>query len=173
MPRILQYEGISAVSRTIRFMTWSRVSHTAWEMDDGRVIEAWHRPSGVRILDNFEQGHKPGTVVKAYRLPTTDYFFLMLAEIYMLNQVGKKYQFNGVFRFLSRRDQQQFDPATFKIGSYEPKKWFCSCLIFAGLMHGKVNLLENVPPWRASPGLVNLSPLMQLDEVRVVKKTNP
>jgi len=168
VPRILQYEGISATSRMIRWLTWSSVSHTAWEMDDGRVVEAWHKPNGVRIIDGFDQGHTPGTIVRAYRMPKVLHFHLDLAERYMLDQVGKPYHFNGVFRFLSRRDQKKYDPATFRFADWEPDKWFCSELIFAGLMHGGCRALDRVPPWRVSPGLFNLSPLLVLDEVMEV-----
>jgi len=169
VPRILQYEGISATSRMIRWLTWSSVSHTAWEMDDGRVVEAWQR-GGVRVLDSFAQDHTPGTVVRAYRMPNVSHFQLDLAERYLLDQVGKPYHFNGVFRFLSRRDQQRYDPATFRIGSWEPDHWFCSCMVFAGMMHGGSRMLERVPPWRVSPGLFNLSPKMVLDEVLEVPR---
>lgn len=177
MPRILQYNGISALSRTIRFMTWadnagprkeSGTSHTAWEMDDGRVIEAWHRPNGVRVIDGFAAGHTPGTEVRAYRLPHVSHFNLDLAERYLLDQVGKPYDVRGVLRFITRNDPQPYYPDTFKVGLYNPDKWFCSCLVFAALLHGGCKLLERVPPWRVSPNLINLSPLLQLDDIMVV-----
>ena len=32
-------------------------------------------------------------------------------------------------------------------------------------MHVKFNLLKRIPPWRVSPGHINLSPRLKLDEI--------
>jgi len=170
--RILQYEGISRMSKYIRFLTWNRTTHTAIELDDGRVIEAWNGESckAVRIVDSLHTLHTPGTIVKAYAVPELTQLQSDLIHAWLLQQVGKPYAFwKGCMRFVTRRDPQPYDPQSFLIEDYQPKKWFCSCLAFSALMQVNFNLLERIAPWRVSPGHINLSPRLKLDEVITVK----
>ncbi len=166
--RILQYEGISRLSQYTRFFTWNRTSHTAIEFDDGRVCEAWksREADGVRIVESLHAQHTPGTIVKAYTIPELSKMQAEDLSVWLMGQEGKPYAFwGGITRFLTRRDPQTYDPKTFRIEDYDPKNWFCSCLGFAGFMHVKFNLLDRIPPWRVSPGHINLSPRLRLDEV--------
>jgi len=166
--RILQYEGISQLSKATRFLTWNRTTHTAIEFDDGRVCEAWKCPecNGVRVVDSLHEQHTPGTIVKAYRLPELSAMQAEELFFWLLEQEGKPYAFwGGITRFVTRRDPQTYNPQTFKITDYDPDAWFCSCLAFAGLMHADFKLLDRIPPWRVSPGHINLSPRLKLDEI--------
>lgn len=177
--RILQYEGISRLSRCTRFFTWNRTTHTAIELNDDRVCEAWKSPEqdGVRIVDSLHAQHTPGTIVKAYRIPELSPMQAEDLTLWLIGQLGKPYAFwGGLTRFITRRDPQPYDPQTFRIEEYDPKSWFCSCLAFAGLMHVRMNLLDRIPPWRVSPGHINLSPRLRLDEVlttQSVRNLNP
>ena len=38
---IALYKGTSALSRIIRWRTWSDYTHAAWVFQDGSVIEEW------------------------------------------------------------------------------------------------------------------------------------
>jgi hypothetical protein len=166
--RILQYEGISRLSQTVRFFTWNRTSHTAIELDDGRVCEAWksREEDGVRIVESLHAQHTPGTIVKAYSLPELSQMQAEDFTTWLIGQEGKPYAFwGGITRFVTRRDPQAYDPQSFRIEDYDPKAWFCSCLAFAGLMHVNFKLLDRIPPWRVSPGIINLSPRLKLDEI--------
>lgn len=166
--RILQYEGVSRLSQCTRFFTWNRTTHTAIEFDDGRVCEAWksREDDGVRIVESLHAQHTPGTLVKAYTIPQLSRLQQDIFMAWLMGQVGKPYAFwGGILRFVTRRDPQPYDPQTFQIEDYNPKNWFCSCLAFAGLMHVKFNLLDRIPPWRVSPGHINLSPHLKLDEI--------
>ena len=166
--RILQYEGVSPLSQATRFFTWNRTTHTAIEFDDGRVCEAWKCPEqdGVRIVESLHAQHTPGTLVKAYTVPELTKMQADDLSLWLIGQGGKPYAFwGGITRFLTRRDPQAYDPQTFRIEDYDPKNWFCSCLAFAGLMHVRCNLLTRIPPWRVSPGHINLSPRLKLDEI--------
>jgi hypothetical protein len=175
--RVLQYEGISRLSQTVRFFTWNRTTHTAIELDDGRVCEAWKSrdEDGVRIVDSLHAQHTPGTIVKAYRIPELTQMQAEDFTSWLIGQEGKSYAFwGGITRFLTRRDPvllnpqgeaQSYDPQAFKISDYDPDAWFCSCLAFAGLMHVDFKLLDRIPPWRVSPGIINLSPRLKLDEI--------
>ena len=162
--RILQYEGLSRLSRWTRFFTWNRTTHTAIELDDGSVCEAWK--DGVRFVESLHAQHTPGTIVKAYTLPELSVMQREDLAFWLRQQDGKPYAFwGGITRFVTRRDPQPYDPQTFQINQYDPENWFCSCLIFSGLMRVKFNLLDRIPPWRVSPGHINLSPRLRLDEV--------
>lgn len=170
--RILQYEGISRMSKYIRFLTWNRTTHSAPELNDGRVIEAWNgkQQKEVRLVSSLHAQHTPGTIVKAYtikgmtQMQDDDY------TAWLFDQLGKDYAFwGGCSRFVTRRDPQPYNPQTFRIEDYNPKAWFCSCKTFAGLMHVGINLLDRIPPWRVSPGHINFSPLLELDEIVTVK----
>ena len=173
--RILQYEGISRLSQYTRFFTWNRTTHTAIELDDCRVCEAWKSrdKNGVRIVSSLHTQHTPGTIVKAYTIPELTQMQRDLLTAWLMGQEGKPYAFwGGITRFLTRRDPQAYDPQTFRIEDYDPKNWFCSCLAFAGLMHVRFNLLDRIPPWRVSPGHINLSPRLRLDEVVTVAQAS-
>jgi hypothetical protein len=175
--RILQYEGISWLSRCTRFFTWNRTTHTAIELDDGRVCEAWksREQDGVRIVDSLHAQHTPGTIVKAYTIPELTKMQADDLSLWLIGQGGKPYAFwGGLTRFLTRRDPlvvnsrgepQPYNPQTFCIADYDPAAWFCSCLAFAGLMHVDFRLLDRIPPWRVSPGHINYSPRLKLDEI--------
>ena len=146
--RILQYEGISRLSQTVRFFTWNRTSHTAIEFDDGRVCEAWksREEDGVRIVDSLHAQHTPGTIAKAYQIPELTQMQAEDFTSWLIGQEGKPYVFwGGITRFVTRHDPQPFDPQTFKIEDYDPKNWLCSCLAFtarSSLMNAIIFLLK-------------------------------
>jgi len=174
--RVLQYEGVSRPSQLTRFFTWNRTTHTAVELDDGRVCEAWksRETDGVRIVSSLHAQHTPGTIVKAYTIPELSPGQAEDLFVWLLGQEGTPYAFwGGITRFLTRRDPQPYNPQTFRIEDYDPENWFCSCLAFAGLMHVRFKLLDRIPPWRVSPGHINLSPRLKLDEVIRVGRAVP
>lgn len=169
--RILQFEGISFLSKRIRWMTWNKTTHTAYEFDDGHVIEAWSGDgfNCVRLVDNLHTQHTPGTICKAYTIPGVSQMQQELIQTYLLSQLDMPYSTRGCLRFVTRRDPQPYDPQTFCIADYNPENWFCSCLIFSAFARGNINLLERVPPWRVGPGLINYAPRLKLDETITVK----
>jgi hypothetical protein len=170
--RILQYEGISPFSKYTRFFTWNRTTHTAVELDDGRVCEAWKGDDDncVRIVDSAHAQHTVGTTVKAYSIRDLSKMQAEDLTTWLIGELGKPYAFwDGVMRFVTRKDPQPYDPMSFLIEDYNPDEWFCSCMVFSGLMHVRCNLLDRIPPWRVSPGHINFSPRLQLDEVFKVK----
>lgn len=146
--RILQYKGISLTSRLIRFQTRSPYSHTAVELDDGRVVEAWRR--GVHVISDFREGHTKGTEVHGYDIEGD--IDSKEAEHWLMSQVGKKYDFLSVARFATRRQAPAND------------RWFCSELALYAIHVGGVKLL-NGNPSAMSPRDVALSPLLRLVEL--------
>lgn len=150
--KVLGYRGLGLVSKAIRFQTRSDYSHVALETSNGDVFEAWYI-GGVRKLRNFREGHHPGTEVDVFTsiLPVKE----QEAVEFLTAQVGKKYDWHSVFRFLSRRDAP------------EDGKWFCSELVMVVFAKFCTPLL-NLQPWAASPRDVCISPVLTRGERRVV-----
>lgn len=144
------YKGKSLLSRGIQLRTWSEYSHAAWLFGDESVIEAW--TNGVRHVSSLSRAHTPGTVVDVFRVPEIDDATIeasnrrQVASAFLLEQLGKPYDFQGIFGFLLRKEEQS------------PEKWFCSELCFAACKQAGVELLSRVPAWKVDPGLLSLSP---------------
>ena len=144
--KILAYKGKSWISKAIRWQTRSPYSHIAVQLYDGSVIEAWH-VGGVRhIADPFE-GHSPGTEIDVYGIKLSEPLNEIAVEQFLLDQVGKKYDFKSVARFVTRRDVELDDA------------WFCSELAEAGFISGGLTFL-NGSPSRHSPRDTVMSPYL-------------
>jgi len=146
---IALYKGKSIVSRLIRWRTWSEYSHAAWVCEDGTILDAWQK-GGVRHVANISVGHKPGTPVEFFTLYLTPMQRGMI-ECFLKRQVGKKYDWHGVLKFISRR----------KTTADQQKKWFCSELISAAFNHARRPLLVRIRDEQVSPGLLAISPLLK------------
>jgi len=149
--RILAYKGISPISKAIRWQTRSEFSHIAVELDDGSVVEAWHK-GGVQHARNFRENHTAGTRVSAYNIAWK--FNEPAAVEWLLEQTGKKYDFSSVFRFMTRRDAPAND------------KWFCSELAETAMLKGGLRLL-NGNPSHHSPRDTVMSPILTISEVLI------
>lgn len=151
--KILAYRGKSWISKMIRWQTRSKYSHIAIELNDGSVIEAWHI-GGVAHNKSFRTVHTKGTPVDVFSINKP--FDEIEAEAFLLEQIGKKYDFGSIARFMSRRDEPHDD------------KWFCSELSLDGIAKGGLNLLERIPFSHVSPGQEITSPFLGLIETRTV-----
>lgn len=144
-PKVLLFRGRGVISALIRWQTRSVYSHAALLLEDGEtIIEAW-QGDGVRkkklgSRENIDAFRVAGGV----DWPTA----IAFAEA----QIGKRYDYRQVFRFLSRRSGKT------------DEHWFCSELVFAALREGDVPLLERIEPWAVSPGLLAVSPWLSKDE---------
>ena len=144
--KILAYRGKSIVSLAIKFQTRSPYSHVAIELSGHEIYEAWH-VGGVRRLRYRAEGHSPGTPVDVFRVDSPDHIDVDKVRAFLQAQVGKKYDFWSVGRFLSRRKAPAND------------KWFCSELVLAALEAGGCSLLH-INPSEATPRDVSISPLL-------------
>lgn len=124
--RLLFYQGLSLPSRVIRFVTRSEYGHVAVELNNGTVVEAWRK--GVTNSPNYGTFHTPGTIVDVFEV-TSNYDYAKL-EAYLLAQVGKKYDFMSVFRFLSKQPPKNNDIL------------FCSEVISEGFIQAEGRLLN-------------------------------
>jgi len=145
--KILGYKGISWVSKTIRWQTRSVYSHVAIELSDGRVIEAWHK-GGVRVNRDFGARHTPETEVDVFIIEK-DFNELKVMD-FLTPQIGKKYDFWSIVKFLTRRNEPVDD------------KWFCSEIVMQAFIEGGLHLLRRIPPSHVDPGHLLTSPYLKL-----------
>jgi hypothetical protein len=142
---IALYQGVSFISRVIRWRDWSDFSHAAWQSPrDGSVIEAW--TGGVRHVASLDTLHTPGTRVLLLE-PQLDSEEVASLERFLMSQVGKPYDYRSVWHFICRRPPHPADQ----------DRWFCSELLFAGFQMIGRPLLLRVPRWKVTPGMLALS----------------
>ncbi len=149
--KILLFQGKSLISWAIRWQTRSKYSHVAIQLDDGSVIEAWHK-GGVRHVPSISTLHKKGTSVDIYSIQKP--FVSSAAETWLLKQVGKKYDYGAVARFISRRNERADD------------KWFCSELGVTAVDKGGCILLNGIAS-HLSPRDVGLSPRLKFERTEI------
>ena len=131
---VLQYQGKSSISKAIKKFTRHYHSHTAIQLPDKTIIEAWHR-GGVTRVDNASVNHTPDTLVDVYWI-RIDFNQQVLIN-FLLDQVGKKYDMPTGFLTKSDRDADN-------------DKWFCSELVATAFQHVGAPLV-NLPPHEVSP----------------------
>ena len=126
--RVLQYRGRSLVSLAIRFQTRSLYSHSAiMDLDNGETYEAWHR-GGVLLSPDPFAAHSRRTYIDVFSIKGG--YDAQLLRHFLDNQLGKKYDFLAVARFLTRRRAR------------DNTKWFCSELVAAAFNHAGLDLLN-------------------------------
>jgi len=141
---IAAYRGKSWISKAICWQTRGVYSHVAISTRKG-IVEAWHSPAKVRVINSWSEGHEPGTEVDLFIVYCTAYQEKIITD-FLLDQVGKKYDFVGVMRFMSRRNKDN------------PDKWFCSELVFAAFAAAGINLLERIKAYQVAPVTLVTSP---------------
>ena len=129
------------IRRLIRWQTDSPYSHAALLFNDTWLFEAdfWgvaeSRITDFRNIDIFDvEG-----ITEEQKAVVYDF---------AKSQEGKKYDFWGVLRFISRDKLPEND------------KWFCSELVFAAMKAAEIELLERVEAWQVSPGMLARSPIL-------------
>ena len=141
------YKGKSFVSGVIKWFTWGDYSHVAYMFENGELIEAWHKGGVVHRL-SWLDGHKVGTVIERYKIPSMSNEAEAIMVAFLKSQVGKKYDYRGLFGFLGRRAIEN------------ALKWFCSELLGEGTTRADTPLLLRVPSYKVSPSQLNTSPLL-------------
>ena len=144
--KVLAYKGKRLFSRLIRLQTRSDYSHVAVQMDDGTVIEAW-TVSGVRHVASPMTSHTTGTEIDYFEI-TADYDQEQVLA-FLKSQLGKKYDYRGIVRFLTRRAAPADD------------RWFCSELVLEAFRRGGVDLQSRIPASYATPRDIAMSPLLK------------
>lgn len=147
-PCILLFRGRGIISAMIRWQTRSEYSHAAFFLPCGRIIESW-QGSGVRIktLDDWHG-------VESFGVHGMTNEQWEQAISFAREQIGKKYDYRGVCRFVSRRKVPADD------------RWFCSELVAKALEVAGIKLFRNLDSTEISPGMIARSPLTyDLDEI--------
>ena len=156
------YQGVGLVSRVHRWLMWSDYSHGALIQQAAgggglNRIEAWAATNEVREVHNLSEGYEKGTKIDLFEfrfaLSETEE-----AELWRLarKEVGKKYDFKGVFSFLLRRRMQDCD------------KWFCFELM-AEVCKRAGRMLVGLPSWKVAGNLIAGSVTLKFARRVVVK----
>lgn len=149
---IAQYRGRSFVSWLIKKQTRSIWSHSAAVLQDGSVIEAWH-VGGVSHVADLSVNHSKGTQVDLFRIECTQAQADKFEEL-LKADIGKKYDFRSVFRFLSKHP------------SCDNDKWFCSEEIDHKLRAVGIYTQNRICSAEMSPQLLGIS--IMLDYLKTV-----
>ncbi|HUQ94200.1 MAG TPA: YiiX/YebB-like N1pC/P60 family cysteine hydrolase [Bryobacteraceae bacterium] len=141
-PSILLFKGRGFLSKLIQWQTRGRFSHAAIMMRDGSIVEAW-QGKGVRVQFLTDYSN-----VERFVIPSMTDAQWDKAIAYAMSQVGKKYDYWAIIRFISRTAMPEND------------HWFCSELVIAALNHADVFPFVRMPASEISPGLLHVSPLL-------------
>jgi len=145
--KILLWRGKGVVSALIRWQTRSPYSHAAvmvgdrvWEAREFRKVR---RTSLYRVCAEADK--------KGEKIEGRDVFIGEEGAAEMMRwldeQLGKKYDWSSVFRFVTRRQARR----------KAAEVWFCSEIVFAGFQHIEVKLLRYIAPWAVAPGHLAIS----------------
>lgn len=139
---IALYRGRGVISRLIQAQTAGPYSHAAWLCADGRVIEA-HAGVGV-VVSPTPFTRNGGSVLDLYAVNGLTARAAEAVESWMLERVGRGYDYVAIARFLSR------------INRNNEERWFCSELVAEGLEAVGRPVLRR-EPWRISPTAMSWS----------------
>lgn len=149
------YRGRSLVSKMIRWFTRGYYSHVAIILDDGRIVEAWHSPARVRVINHLGDGHERGTQVDVFSFGVP---YPASAVAFAESAVGMRYDFAGVLGFLTRGNTNRRN------------RVFCSELAMMVAKAGGAVLLQNVSDWKVSPSMLAMSPLLRFEGSVITRK---
>lgn len=140
MPKIqVQFSTQSTIpSAIIRWRDWSDYSHVELIMPDGKLLGA--NLDGVKLRDPYKVAKRLILEIEVTEEQAN--------RIYLnaMMQIGKKYDWAGIFGFVASRNWQETD------------KWFCSELIAWLFLKAGIKLLRTDDIHRISPHLLSLSP---------------
>lgn len=147
-------KGKSLISKFIKWFQWGDAhTHTFYipesqiNLDNPEIIEAWHNPNGVK-KQQFFKNHTVGTEFDIYYVEATEEQYINF-EAFMISKIGFKYDFLGFFGFATRLKSTE-----------STDKYFCSELLFDGLIHVGIELFKNTVPQEISPAMFIKSPLL-------------
>lgn len=154
---ILAYKGTSFwPSKLIEWFNRSEYSHVSIRDDDGSEYEAW--PPKFQHVKKWGSNHTKGTVVDIFetKIPLTEEEKMAL-RVWLESQIGKPYDWRGVFRFLSRTNRG------------DEGELFCSEATHLGFSIINIFLQERIISYKVYPGMITISPLLRFKETVVVE----
>lgn len=141
--KILFCRGHGLLAALVRWQTWGKYSHVAVQIGDW-IYEAV--PPRVRKVHAMNYDWKGVDVFSTYLQGTSNPSFEQLLEEALAKEVGKRYDYCGVLRFLPRWKSQNSN------------RWFCSELVFSKFKQQGLDLLNRVEAVKVSPSLLSYSP---------------
>lgn len=138
------YRGTGLINALIRWQTRSHYAHAAIQVDD-MLYEALPFKGVIRRFLRSDD-NKADT----FFLDLNGGFLASRVKTFLDEQVGKKYDFLGVLRFLTREKERRHN------------RYFCSELVYEALMQGGVMPLRCAESWKISPALLALAPVLRL-----------
>jgi uncharacterized protein YycO len=143
---ILLYRGTGIINSLIRWQTRSHYAHAALVVD-ATIYEALPF-KGVIIRPFEDQDNKADQYLIAGGGAYLVEDQMNLVAEFVSKQVGRKYDFGGIVRFMTRQK------------SPKNKRWFCSELVYAAIQAAGLNLLNENEAYKISPALLSLSPYL-------------
>lgn len=137
-------------SKLIEFRTWCPWSHVAHISDiDGVCYEAWKH--GVRAVASYKMDHDKGTKIDLFQIKDSARRIQVEEDAikFLKTQLGKPYDWPGVFRFVTRGNERD---------QHNPPSWFCFRLEFIALEISGLRPLERIPAWKADATTFAYSP---------------
>lgn len=143
---VILYEGTTIISRLIRVQTRGSISHAALLFEDGTIYEA-REGRGV-IKRRWGQAGYPdeGWTVLEPTAPEPRQLADKMRE-YCEHQIGKKYDYLSVLRFITRRRKDA-----------NPDKLFCSEMVVEAFELCGFPLFLRCEPFEVSPSTLLISP---------------
>lgn len=140
--RVLLFRGRGIASALIRWQTRCKYSHAAlWDGHSKTAIESWVGKGVREITITDWEGITP------FLIESMSEAEWRKALGYARKQIGKKYDWRGVLRFITRSSRNVSD------------RLFCSELVFEAIHRGDVRLLKT-DAYRVAPGHLEWSPFM-------------
>lgn len=158
----------ATISRAIRRMTSSAVSHSILYIGNGQVVESVG--SGVE-MKSLQQALSGASVAVAFRKPNLTSNQGLQIRDFAGQQLGRSYNYWGIvrqarFRINSQACRLFSDPAKRQqcenfvghvyLGAGQNDTFFCSELILAAYRHAGVPLTAQPPHWGSPEDLANL-----------------
>lgn len=132
------FDGISPLSKAIKFFTRSNFSHAAVHLGSGELIEAWGTLAGVWWDYSFIETHTPGTRYELWGLEVPNKAYDLAVEFYRFLAERKfPYNYLGVIGFVL--------PFFTSNGGFFCSEGCWEGLVFAGVAP------KDIPGWKVSP----------------------
>ena len=141
---ILLFRGRGIASTLIRWQTRGPWSHAAISLGmDAWEAREWRRVARRTLGEIVAECMRDKVRLERISVPITAEQARDMRD-WLDDQVGKRYDWGSVLRFVSRRQSRR----------KAAEVWFCSELVFAAFAHVDIDLLARTEPWEVSPSLL-------------------
>lgn len=146
MVYVVLFKGRGFMSRLIEWQTRGEYSHAALLVGE-TLYESW-QSAGVRKKEGW--GYDPSDKTVSLFQFGHSYEDESRVTQFLEKQIGKKYDWLAIVRFLTRTH----------ILPDDKKRWFCSELVFTALASAEIDLFKRTKGWEVSPDMIKRSGLL-------------